>query len=271
MTVAEYSEKYGITKRAIYHAIYASRISCDRVFGKIDILDIPPPPSARIRQPEELRSLPDYILALIWFSGTISGDAILIRNIDRYCIDAIRQHIKASTWRSETPDGRERFLCKISGVELVQALRDMGFTGIKDAARQQPPVPELPFAKAFTELHTSFVWQLRYNRRYPRDKRYASYAPCIALCASVPVLDAYAGALCELGIAPPRKVGTAANGTSAAMRYTSNAQLREMHHQLSPDLGSGTHAAFWDAFDRHISQPPIPYFVKAGQGDGEKK
>lgn len=49
--------------------------------------------------------LPDYILALIWFSGTISGDAILIRkrethtNQRRYKNGNILQRVHAAIYR----------------------------------------------------------------------------------------------------------------------------------------------------------------------------
>lgn len=262
MTVQEYAVKCGVSVYAVYHAVYAGRIRYTRTDGRIDIPDQPFPPDSRLRQADELLDLPEYILSLIWFTGTISGDAILIRNTDRYYIDTVARHISASTWGRKRPDGRDQYVCKIAGVGLVQALHDLGFTGSKDADKQPPPVSTLAFAKAFAETHTSFVLQLRYNRRHPGDKRFAYYVPCISSCASPAILETYAYALNTLGIAPTRKIAPASNGTSALLRYTSNAQLRALHAQLSIDLGSGTHTAFWAAFDTHITQPPIPYFTK---------
>lgn len=261
MTVSEYAAKYGITHRAVYYAVYAARLCCTRADGRIDIPEQPPPPTGRFRQADELLDLPDYILSLIWLTGTISGDAILIRNTDRYFADVVSHHIDSSVWSRQRPDGRSQYVCKISGKGIVQALRELGFAGSKDACRLPPPVEPLIFAKSFAETHTSFVWQLQYDRHRPRDKRYARYAPCITSCAAPAILEGYADALHALGIAPARKISPAANSISACIRYTSHTQLKAMHTLLSPDLGSGTHIDFWAAFDDHISTPPVPYFV----------
>lgn len=73
--------------------------------------------------------------------------------------------------------------------------------------------------------------------------------------------------MCTIGVSLMRKTSPAANGTSATIKYTSHAQLAAMHSLLSPDLGSGTNAAFWDRFDVHICTPPVPYNSQKGVMD----
>ena len=63
-------------------------------------------------------------------------------------------------------------------------------------------------------------------------------------------------ALSGYDLIPPRKLYSAANGTSAALKITSDQQLIAIRNKLSP---IGLQIAFWDAFDRHISQESIPY------------
>lgn len=203
--------------------------------------------------------LPDYILALIWFSGTISGDAILIRNTDPYVVNTIARRLGVSVW--ERPNKREgvRAVCKIERVSLVESLRGIGFTGIQDEDRVPPPVDTLALAKAFAETHTTFGWQLRYDRRHSRDKDHACYVPRLQYCARPKIMQAYVDALAKLGCTPPRQLYAAANGVSAAVIYTSQTQMAGMHRVLSPPINGETNEDFWERFYLHINAKPIPY------------
>lgn len=203
--------------------------------------------------------LPDYILALIWFSCTISGDAILIRNTDPYVVNTIARRLGVSVW--ERPNKREgvRAVCKIERVSLVESLRGIGFTGIQDEDRIPPPVDTLALAKAFAETHTTFGWQLRYDRRHSRDKDHAYYIPRLQYCARPKIMQAYVDALTELGCTPPRQLYTAANGVSVAVIYTSQTQMAAMHRVLSPPVDGETNEDFWERFYLHINAKPIPY------------
>lgn len=203
--------------------------------------------------------LPDYILALIWFSGTISGDAILVRNTDPYVVNTIARCVGVSVW--EQPNRREgvRAACKIDRVALVESLREIGFSGVQDEDRIPPPVDTLTLAKAFAETHTTFGWQLHYDRRHSMDKDYACYIPRLQHCARPKIMQAYVDALAKLGCAPPRLIHAAANGVSAAVIYTSQKQMVAIHRVLSPPVGGETHEDFWERFYLHINAKPIPY------------
>ena len=253
MTVAEYAAKYGVTDRAVYHAVYDGRLPKSYNGACLDIPDIPFPDNGKMRRRAELYDLPDYILSLIWFTGSITGDAIVIRHQDQELHNIIRAHIRASAWSREST-----LVTKINGVEIVSCLRELGFSGKKDAARIPPSTDPREMAKAYFETHTSFTRELRHDRHNP-GRENASYHPAITFCASAPIIDALVLALCSLGVSPMRKISPAANGTSATIKYTSHSQLTAMHSLLSPDLGSGTNAAFWDRFDAHICTPPVPY------------
>lgn len=203
--------------------------------------------------------LPDYILALIWFSGTISGDAILIRNTDPYVVNTIARRLGVSAW--ERPNKREgvRAVCKIERVSLVESLRGIGFTGIQDEDRIPPPVDTLTLAKAFAETHTTMGWQLHYDRRHSMDKDYACYIPRIQYCARPKIMQAYVDALAGLGCTQPRQLYPAANGVSATVIYTSQKQMLAMHRVLSPPVDGESHEDFWERFYLHINAKPIPY------------
>lgn len=253
MTVSEYAVKYGVTERSVYHAIYDGRLPRIYKGTYLDLPDIPLPANRRIRSRDELYDLPDYILALIWFTGSILDDAIIIRHQDRELHNIIGAHIRSSSWVRENTS-----VTKINGVEIVSCLRELGFSGKKDAARIPPPVEPREMAKAYLETHTSFVRELRHDRHNP-GRENASYHPAITFCASSHIIESLILAFCTLGIAPIRAMSRAANGTSATVKYTSRSQLNAMHSLLSPDLGSGTNALFWSRFDDHISTSPVPY------------
>lgn len=253
MTVTEYAAKHSVTEKSVYHAVYDGRLPRQYIGSRLDLPDIPFPPNARYRKPEELTELPDYILALIWFTGSISGDTILIRHSDPCIAQTISKHIKSAAWERE-----KTTVCKISGHGIVSALRSLGFSGKKDNERTPPQIEPLPLAKAYLETHASLARALRHDRHKP-GKENGYYIPCVKLCASPAIIESLTLALCYLGIAPIRRISPAANGKSAALTYTSNNQLRAMHTALSIDLGSGTNTAFWERFDAHISAPYIPY------------
>lgn len=255
MTVAEYAELHGVSQNAVYHAIYARRIDYTYIGSRLDVPDVPFPENSKIRKPTELTELPDYILALIWFNGSICGDAIVIRNADTYVISAIADNVKAASWsRTDTN------VAKISGVQIVKAFKDMGFSGKKDTNRNPPPIEPLPLAKAYIETHASMTRFLQHDRRKP-GRENGCYKPCIKVCAAPAVMDSLIFALQYLDIAPYRRVSPAANGISATVAYTSLTQLQAMHSVLSADFGDGTNSAFWERFETHISQKPIPYAV----------
>lgn len=253
MTVAAYSAKHGVTEKAVYHAIYDGRLPRSYNGRQLDLPDIPFPENRRLRKASELSDLPDYILSLIWFTGSIVDDAILIRHQDQELHRIISTHLPGSVWSRENTT-----VTKIPGIAIVAQLREYGYSGKNNTARIPPPVEPLPLAKAYLETHTSFTRALIHDRHHP-GKEYASYYPSISLCASAAIMETLSLALCYLGIAPIRRLSPAANGTSATIKYTSIAQLRDMHTILSVDLGSGTNAQFWERFDAHICTPPIPY------------
>ena len=253
MTVAEYSAKYCVTESAVYHAVYDGRLPQNYNGARLDIPDIPFAENRKMRNRAELYDLPDYILSLIWFTGSISGDAVIIRHQDQDLHNIIGAHIRASAWSRENTR-----VTKITGVEIISCLRELGFSGKKDAARIPPPTDPREMAKAYFETHTSFTRELRHDR-HNQGRENASYYPAITFCSSSNIIDALVLALCTLGVSPMRKISPAANGTSATIKYTSHSQLTAMHSMLSPDLGSGTNAAFWDRFDAHICTPPMPY------------
>lgn len=253
MTVAEYAAKYGVTEKSVYHAIYDGRLPKIHEGARLDLPDVPFPENRKMRRRAELYELPDYILSLIWFTGSILDDAVIIRHQDQELHNIIGAHIRSSSWTRENT-----YVTKINGVEIVSCLRGLGFSGKKDAERTPPPVEPREMAKAYFETHTSFTRALCHDRHNP-GRENASYHPAITFCASHSIIESLVLALCTLGIAPMRTISAAANGTSATIKYTSRPQLVAMHSLLSPDLGSGTNAAFWDRFDAHICTAPVPY------------
>ena len=259
MTPTEYAARYGLTERAVYHAVCVGRIPYTRRGGRLDLEDVPPTASTRFRRPEELTDLPDYILALIWLNGTISGDSILIRNQDPTIPEIVASAIRASTW--DRGGRRNQKICKIGSPAICAALRDMGFTGRKDLGRVPPPVDELPLAKAMMESHSCLGYALQYERHGTGDKSRAFYTPRVTLCSAPAIIDSFALALTALGIAPLKRPAAAANGRSAVYVITSRAQLQAASRTLSPDLDGFGNRTFWDRFDAHAAEPTVPYFA----------
>lgn len=257
MTVLEYSERYNMSPTAIYKALYAGRISFTRQNGRFDLSDLPPAIHSRFRRPEEFAALPDYILALIWFNGTISDNTILVRHKNPDIPETVASAIRASVWQRH---GDKEHVCKIGSMTLSNALRELGFTGKKDIDRKPPPVEPVAFAKAFTESHSCFGFALQYDRHHPGDKSKAFYTPRITLCSSTSIAETFALSLAVLGVAPMKRTARAANGKSAIYEVTSRSQLKNISRVLSPDLdGFGLHS-FWSDFDIHASHKTIPYF-----------
>lgn len=213
--------------------------------------------------------IPDYILALIWFTGTISGDAILIRNTDPYVAKTIARRIGVSGWIQNTRE-KTRQVCKISRVSMIETMREIGFTGSQDENRLPPPVDTLALAKAFAETHTTFGWQLRYDRRHSMDKDFAYYIPRLQYCARTKIMQAYVDALASLGCTQQRLLCPAANGESATVNYTSHAQMDAMYRVLSTPIDGETHEDFWERFYAHINSNPIPYQKYKSKSNGEK-
>ena len=263
MTVTEYAARYGLTERAVYHAVYAGRIPFTRQGGRLDLEDTPPAVHPRFRKPEELTELPDYILALIWFNGTISDDSILVRAKDPAIPEIVASAVRSSMWQRD--GDRKQRVCKICSPAICEALRSLGFTGKKDSDRLPPPVEETALAKAFMESHSCLGFALQYDRHAPGDKSRAYYTPRVTLCAAPGIMDAFALALTSLGIAPLKRTASAANGKSAIYVITSRAQLENASRVLSPELDGFGNRAFWNRFDSHASAKTIPYPVYHNQ------
>lgn len=259
MTISEYAKKNGITENSVYHAVYRGRIPFVYVGNRLDIPDTPFPDNERLRKPSELSELPDYILALIWFCGSVSGDAILIRHHDCRIHEIISAYIKCNTWERD-----KTIVSKIGGVAIIGQLKSYGYFGKINSNRTPPPVEPLSLAKAYLESHTSFTRYLRHDLHNP-GKENGSYIPSISFCSSAAILEAITFAFYYLNIAPIRKLSAAANGTSRVLKFTSPHQLRDMHRILSPDFGYGTNSEFWERFDSHISTPPIRYSESLNQ------
>lgn len=257
MTVAEYAARFGMTKRAVYHAVYAGRVPCSRQDGRLSLQEIAPAVHPRFRKPEELTELPDYILALIWFAGTIAGDAVLVRHKDPTIPQTVASAIRSSVWIREGE--RAQTVCKIDSPVIVSALRSLGFSGKKDLGRIPPPVDVLPFAKAFTEAHCCLGFALQYDRHAPGDKARAYYTPRITLCAAPAIADQYALSLAALDIAPLKRTARAANGMSSVYTVTSRAQLENLSRALSPALDGYGMPGFWARFDAHAAAKAVPY------------
>lgn len=257
MTVAEYASRHGLTEKAVYHAVYAGRIPFVRRGGKLDLEDVPLAVHPRFRRPEELTELPDYILALIWLNGTISGDSILVRHKDYAIPETVASAIRSSVWQRD--GNRTQRVCKICSPAICAAIRDLGFSGRKDLDRLPPPVDEIALAKAFFESHSSFGFALHYARNAPGDKSRAYYSPRVTLCAAPGITDTLALALTSLDIAPLKRTAAAANGKSAVYIITSRGQLETASRVLSPDLDGYGLPGFWERFDAHAAAKAVPY------------
>lgn len=257
MTPNEYAARYGMTCKAVQRAVRAGRIPFTRQNGILDLEDVPPADHPRFRKPEELTGLPDYILALIWFSGTISGDSILVRNQDPAIPEIVASAIRSSSW--DRDGERSQRVCKICSPSICAALRDMGFSGRKDLDRIPPPVSEIALAKAFMESHSYLGYALQYRRDADGDKSRAYYTPCVKLCSAPAIMDAFALALAALDVAPLKRSATAANGRSSVYTITSRAQLQNASRVLSPDLDGFGNRAFWERFDAHAAEPVVSY------------
>lgn len=257
MTTAEYAKRYGLNIRAVYYAIYSGRLHGKRGPSGWDLDDSPPSVSDRWRAPEELTSLPDYILALIWFSATITGDAILIRNTDPYIPKTVAEYLRGSVWESKRNAKTPTCIFKAHGPALAQALREIGFSGRSDSDRMAPPVDPVLAAQAFTETHGSLLFALRYSRRDSLDKQYAYYVPRLDVSGAVAIVQSYVDTLHGMGIIPRRRLSPAANETSREISFTSHKQLIGIGNALSAAIPC--HRAFWDRYYEHIAQPPKSY------------
>ncbi len=255
MNVKEYSDLYGMSERAVYHAVYAGRLQYTRIDGRLEFENVPPAVHPRFRKQEEITGLSDYVLALLWFTATISGDSILVRHKNPNIPDTISKAIKATVWTSDS--GRR--ILKIPSATLCAALSGLGFTGKKDLDRNPPPVDELALAKAFTETHSCLGFALQYERYHSGDKDHAFYTPRVTLCAAPAIIESYSLALTSLNIAPLKRWAKAANGKSAIYTVTVREQLENMSTVLSPDYEGLSVPMFWDRFNEHAASPTIPY------------
>ena len=254
LPVSAYAAKYGIPVFTVYSALYAGRIRGERSGTGWLVEDAPPPPRGAKKASAKVSDLSPYELALIWLGATISGDAVILRSKDGFVPSYFADKLGCALWQRESGS----FVCKISSVSLVRSLRELGFTGRKDPDLAAPVGSGPEFAAAFVESRSSFVRQLRYDRRHPMDKQHAYYVPAITMCASYPMLETVAVILHDLGIIPPRQLYPAANRSSATLKITSRLQLDAIRNQLS---AYGKNAVYWASFDRHISQAHQPYYA----------
>lgn len=260
MTTKEYAAKYGLSLKAVYHKVYGGRVTLRRVNGNIDIDDTPPAPSDRWRLPEELLSLPDYELALLWYTATICGTGLIVRNTDCYFAQKIAEALRGCVWSSQRNARGPTWVYKADSRALTDALRSLGFTGRKDPYKMPPPTDPLIAAQALLETHSHLGWALQYERRHRGDKRYAYYIPEVGVSGSEAIINAYAEALCNAGIIPPRKLSPAANGTTKLLYLTAQKQLRAIYDKFS--TAEKRHAEYWERYERHISSPIIPHNQK---------
>ena len=254
LTVAMYAEKYGMTESTVYSGLYSKRLKGQRTEAGWLIEDVPPPLRRSKAGSAVIEDLDDYELTLLWLNSTIVDDAIVVRSKDGFVPSYFAEKFDCALWCRDTGT----FVCKISSIALVNSLRGIGFTGRKDHALSAPDVGRSEFSAAFVESRSSFVRQLRYDRRHPMDKTHAYYVPAISMCASYAIMSAAVDALCSLGIIPLRKLSPAANQSSATLRITSAGQLSEILNTLS---AYGKNAVFWDAFELHIKQGRQPYYA----------
>lgn len=254
LTVREYAARYGFGVSAIYRMIEAGRVN-RAVSGSSwqnPTLVYDTPPLVVSREPSVcIGDFDDYTLTLLWLSGTIArNDCFVVRNQDRTIPGLIADRIG----RSVQHNGG-RWVLKIVSGRLISGLRAAGFCGRNDASLPPPPVTDpLAFLAAFVECRASLIYALHHFRRATTRDLY--YSPAVSFCASPRILTYAVTALSGYDLIPPRKLYSAANGTSAALKITSDQQLIAIRNKLSP---IGRQIAFWDAFDRHISQESIPY------------
>lgn len=255
LTVTAYAAKYGIPLHTVYSGLYRGRIRGERTVSGWLVTDAPPPPRRAKSGSVSLAELTDYELALLWLNATVTDEAnVVLRSKDGFVPAYFADRMGSALWQRESGT----FVCKLSSVSLVRSLRDLGFTGRMDANLPAPDVEDAALAAAAAETRSSFVRQLRYDRRHTHDKQYAYYVPAIALCSSRPLLAAIADALSRLSIIPPRRLSPAANGTSATLKITSHRQLDALRNTLSV---VGQNAVYWEDFDRHIATARQPYFA----------
>lgn len=254
LTVAMYSAKYGVPESTVYSGLYCKRLQGQRTEAGWLIEDVPPPLRRSKVGAAVIDDFYDYELALLWLNSTIVDDTIVIRSKDGFVPSYFSEKLDCALWRRD----KGTFVCKISSTSLVHSLRGLGFTGRKDHALSAPDVDQSEFSAAFVESRSSFVRQLRYDRRHPMDKTHAYYVPAISMCASYAIMDSAIDALCSLGIIPLRKLSPAANQSSATLRITSAGQLSSILNVLS---AYGKNAVFWDAFELHIKQGRQPYYA----------
>lgn len=255
LTVTAYAAKYGIPLHTVYSGLYRGRIRGERTASGWQVEDAPPLPRGAKSGSVSLAELSDYELALLWLNATITDEAnVVLRSKDGFVPAYFADRMGAALWQRESGS----FVCKLSSVSLVRGLRELGFTGRMDAGLPAPVVEDAALAAAAVETRSSFVRQLRYDRRYPKDRRHAYYVPALALCASWPLLTAIAGALSRLAVIPPRRLSPAANGTSATLKITSHRQLDALRNTLS---AVGQNAVYWEDLDRHIATARQPYFA----------
>ncbi|MCD8052235.1 MAG: hypothetical protein LUE89_11265 [Clostridiales bacterium] len=240
--------KYGIPSSSVYRSLYSGRIEGTLVDGRWDVKDVPPPPLYSKMSSATLGDLTDYEIGLIWLNGTLSGKNLLIRSKGEFLPKYFSGRIPGSLWQH---GGGGQFVFKTGSMQLLAELREIGFTGRKDAALCPPPVNPLDFAAALVESRCSFSRQLHHSRN---RQRY--YAPCVRFCASYPIMEQFVSTLSETGVIPPRKLTPAANQTSATLRITSREQMEEMHCLLSP---IGQNQSFWDEFWVWAHSPKTPH------------
>lgn len=257
MKVPEYADQYGLSLRTVYHAIYAGRLSGRRGPAGWDLDDIPLAISDRWRVPDELLALPDYVLALLWYNATISGDAILIRNTDPYAPLTVAKYLRGSVWQSARNAMTATWVFKAQSPALSGALRELGFSGRTDPDRMPPPVDPVRAAQALMETHGAMGRQLQYPWRHPKDKRFARYIPKFGVSGAAAIIQVYADTLHAMGIIPVRKLCPAANGTTRELHFTAQPQLHSIYNAFA-GLTPGN-SDFWIRYLAHISQPPIPY------------
>ena len=254
LTVAMYSEKYGVPVSTVYSGLYCKRLQGQRTEAGWLIEDAPPPLRRSKAGAADIDDFDDYELSLLWLNSTIIDNTIVIRSKEEFVPAYFAEKLDSALWCRANGS----YVCKISSISLVNALRKLGFSGRKDHDLSAPCVGQPEFAAAIIESRASFVCQLRYDRKHPTDKTHAYYVPAISMCASYAIMSYAVDALHSLGIIPLRKLSPAANQSSATLRITSAGQLSAILNVLS---AYGKNAVFWDAFELHIKQGRQPYYA----------
>ena len=229
-----------------------------------DVCDVHPPIPFSKQGTITIDRFDGYSLTLLWLSATVTEESIVtVRNIDPF----VPEFLSGVLGGAHVMQTNGRYVLKTSSVTLARQLREIGFTGRKDASLPPPPVDDIPFLTAFFECRASFVWSLRYQTGKNPDKSYATYYPSLTFCASRPIMDRVVRTLCAHGMIPHRTLSPASNGTSSTLRITSNSQLRTIHDRLSP---YGKNTEFWNAMYTHITTPPVPYYEYRERKDKER-